>query len=293
MIRNFSIKAIALFLVLRGPSVVNAEDGEPNRPLLPTEITQLLRDRPALSAIPDDSIVELCRVHQKDAEVRYDDETGALIVEAKLVLDERMDPPDVTVEKLDSSYLRDKTFLNEYAKESLDGLTPDHLAFAADPEFIKTFVKNRIGDDEDIAESVFSHDSRYVYRDTRYPWSTVGKVQTAEGSCTGTMIGPRLMLTASHCVNWLDGGSSAGWIKFTPAYYNGDSPFGLAWGTHIYSWMVVEGPGLSNQETAFDHVVVVLDRYMGYMTGFAGYRTYNSAWNGGNYWQNMGCKSAR
>ena len=43
---------------------------------------------------------------------------------------------------------------------------------------------------------------------------TVGRVWTAAGSGTGCSIGPRLVLTASHVVNWLDGGG-AGWIKFS------------------------------------------------------------------------------
>jgi V8-like Glu-specific endopeptidase len=75
----------------------------------------------------------------------------------------------------------------------------------------------------------FGSDDRFVIRDTSYPYSTVGKVQSAEGSCTGTMVGRRLMLTAKHCV-------SDGYMKFTPSYYDSSEPFGSAYATDFLYW---------------------------------------------------------
>merc|ERR1712038_1052379 len=116
-----------------------------------------------------------------------------------------------------------------------------------------------------------------------------GRVETASGVCSGTMIGRRLMLTAAHCINWT-GNGGVGWMKFTPSYYNGDAPFGVAWATRVIYWAPrVDGSnGLTDQETAFDYTVVVLNQNMGDLTGHGGYRTYHSSWTGGNYWQNIG-----
>jgi V8-like Glu-specific endopeptidase len=105
---------------------------------------------------------------------------------------------------------------------------------------------------------------------------------------TGCLVGPRLLLTASHCVQWNPNGTS-GWLRFRPAYYDGFAPFGEAWATKIVAWRHVNGSvGLNDLDTAFDYAVCVLNIPLGNTLGFVGYRTYNSAWNGGAYWQHMG-----
>jgi V8-like Glu-specific endopeptidase len=135
---------------------------------------------------------------------------------------------------------------------------------------------------------VFPPDDRYIYQDTNFPWDTVGRVDTSRGWCTGCTIGSRLLLTANHCIQW-NSDNTAGWVRFRPAYYGGSAPFGEAWATRVIYWIkTTPADGLTDQETAFDYVVCVLDTHIGDIVGYPGYRTYDSSWNGGNYWQHTG-----
>jgi V8-like Glu-specific endopeptidase len=149
----------------------------------------------------------------------------------------------------------------------------------------------RDGETLDRPNSVFAPDSRVIFHDTSYPWSMVGRVDTPLGYGTGCMIYPRLLLTCSHIIQWQPGGG-AGWVRFRPAYYNGSAPFGEAWAVRTLSWVKVNGgDGVSDFETAFDYVVCVLDSRIGDTVGYAGYRTYDSSWNGGSFWQLIGYPS--
>jgi V8-like Glu-specific endopeptidase len=204
-----------------------------------------------------------------------------LIVEAAPRL-KHLDPPDIKVDRVSRAKLQTLQLAYE-----LDGYRPEHLPLVFKPRLVERARRRPIPKNKDLPNAVFAPDARYIFRDTSFPWCTTGRVQTDDGSCTGTMIGRRLMLTAAHCIVWTADG--AGWVKFTPSYYNGDAPFGIAWGTRVIYWQKPDGSaGLSDQETAFDYVVVVLDRFMGDLTGYAGYRTYSDSWNGGNYWQQIG-----
>jgi V8-like Glu-specific endopeptidase len=120
---------------------------------------------------------------------------------------------------------------------------------------------------------------------SRFPWCTVGLIETEIGTGSGTMIGRRLVLTASHVVVWKK--ETAGWMKFTPAAYGGGAPFGEGWAERVISWRA-NGKRMNDDETAFDYAVLVLDRPLGELAGYAGFRTFNKSWLGGRYWQNLG-----
>jgi V8-like Glu-specific endopeptidase len=140
----------------------------------------------------------------------------------------------------------------------------------------------------DRPTNVFPPDQRYIYKDTSFPWCTVGRVDSPLGTATGCTIGARLLLTCNHVIQWNADGT-AGWVRFRPAYYNGSAPFGEAWATRVIWWTQVNGgDGLSDVETAFDYVVCVLGTRMGDVVGYPGYRAYADNWNGGSFWQHMG-----
>ena len=153
-----------------------------------------------------------------------------------------------------------------------------------DMEIAERFRKREEG--EDRPTNIFGTDDRYIYQDASFPWRTVGRVWTQNGACAGCTIGPRLVLTASHCINWLSGGG-AGWVKFSPAYYNGNGPWGEFYATNVIYWNQAMG-GLTDLETAFDYVVLVMNDYIGNRVGYPGYRAYSTSWNGDAVWQHMG-----
>lgn len=178
------------------------------------------------------------------------------------------------------------------------GYLPDHLPLQPLPRHLPSelVVPARIQGaplpdrprDVHQATTIFPPDNRYIFNDTAFPWCTVGRVDTPGGQASGVMVGPRHMLTCSHAIQWLPG-NTAGWVKFTPSYFDGSAPFGVAWGTMIY-WEGVKvfGPSISRDEGQHDYVAVVLNTRIGDLTGWMGSRSWSDDWDGGSYWSHIG-----
>lgn len=152
------------------------------------------------------------------------------------------------------------------------------------PKFIDrdTFVRDVLG-----ARTIFGPDDRKVFYSTAYPWRCSGKVESVLGSGSGTMVGPRHLLTCSHIIDWRPDGT-VGWLKFTPMYYNGSAPFGSSWAIRVYFKQKVQGPTIDSTEAQYDYVAVVLDRTIGSATGWLGTKGYSDSWDGGAYWTHVG-----
>jgi len=217
--------------------------------------------------------------------------TGAEIVLLTKVVGMHQFPPSMQAIRMDS----EKGLIEE---DYISGFIPEFLPVNPLPKELPKELHRRkfvygareIGKKQGQTTSVFSPDERYVFSDTSFPWCTCGLVETGAGNGSGVMIGPRHLMTASHVINW-GLNNTAGWLRFTPLYFDGSAPFGLTYGTRIYWWLKVDTDGdglIGSTETAFDYVVVVLDRRLGDTTGWMGSRGYNTAWNGGNYWAHIG-----
>ena len=111
---------------------------------------------------------------------------------------------------------------------------------------------------------------------TEWPWSAVGKVFiTRRGQPTkvgsGVLVGPHLLLTASHAMPWDTDDSS---VRFVPGYRNGNDPrFGHA---YVDAWR-----GVPNQDdvTGLDYVICKLNWRIGERTGWMG-----SEWHSDENW---------
>lgn len=186
------------------------------------------------------------------------------------------------------------------AYPDFDGMLPDHLPLRVLPRRLSRElmvprraqgVEEAVPDPRErahMATTIFAPDQRYTFNDTAFPWCTVGKVETPGGSASGAMVGPRHLLTCSHAIQWNADGT-AGWVKFTPSYFDGSAPFGVAWGTMVY-WegVKVYGPTINRTEGQHDYVCVVLNRRMGDLTGWMGSRSWSDDWDGEPYWAHIG-----
>ncbi len=177
------------------------------------------------------------------------------------------------------------------------GLVADHLAVAPQPAQLPRelerppfLVARGLGQPRKRgyqATTVFAPDDRYVFNDTRYPWCTCGRVDSAMGQGSGVMVGPRHLLTVSHMIQW-NGDGTAGWVRFTPSYFDGSAPFGVAWAVRTYFKYKVSGPTIDWIEGMYDYVCCVLDQPIGKLTGWMGAKGYTDSWDGGAYWSHIG-----
>jgi hypothetical protein len=98
------------------------------------------------------------------------------------------------------------TDVNELEKRGIEGYLPDHLPLNPSPPKMDSKLRvsrffnplARLDRGQHQATTIFPPENRRVFSDTSFPWSTVGRVSTSGGWGTGTLVGPRHLLCASH-----------------------------------------------------------------------------------------------
>jgi V8-like Glu-specific endopeptidase len=163
---------------------------------------------------------------------------------------------------------------------STKGYKPDNLPHATKPDIIKPEALLKPGlllPKEDVTSPV--SDRAVVTNPTSYPYSTIGKVfvgwnnnfNSVMWTGSGVLVGPNLLLTASHAAPW---GQTGAWMRFVPAYTNGSEPLGSSYVSHWY--------GIPNSDTVEGHDYVICSLYteIGYQCGWMGSYWWGDA---GNY----------
>jgi len=158
-------------------------------------------------------------------------------------------PPTVRLKRFNANR---RLLIPESGSNILDGKLPDHLPSRPFPKQLDRFLKvppriqaiRKGKSDKRIYEAttLFPPEDRYTFNDTSFPWCTTGRVETPGGIASGVMVGPRHLLTVSHTIQW-NSDNTAGWVKFTPSYFDGSEPFGVAWGEWVYfevKWLAPE-----------------------------------------------------
>ena len=103
--------------------------------------------------------------------------------------------------------LRARDIDRKLVTRAIKGQRPTGVPTAFTPKRAKRThtLRPEKGKDVVLGGTIFGTDDRYLFDDQSFPWRTTGKVRTVGKWGSGTTIGPRHVLTASHVINWTGG----------------------------------------------------------------------------------------
>lgn len=156
-----------------------------------------------------------------------------------------------------------------------EGKGTNKIDNAEDPAFSEGDEANR---------QVFGSDDRVQIKNTKvYPFTTIGyiegKSKAGYGGCSGTLIGPRTVLTAAHCLYNHDDKDFLTEVIFAPGLNSfEDAPFGAypAESVSIVEGYVTNYQGYYGSVVPWDLGIITLAQPVGDSLGWLGYSNYDS-----------------
>lgn len=142
-------------------------------------------------------------------------------------------------------------------------------------------IESRLGgDDENNNETIFGRDERTrITGTTAVPWRWECQliITMPDGKQyigTGWLAGPRLVMTAGHCVH--DGGSGKQWaskIEVIPAMNGSRRPYG----TYVSRSFISVNGWTRNRNFDYDYGCILLPSNVGNSLGYMGFANYNDS----------------
>lgn len=142
------------------------------------------------------------------------------------------------------------------------------------------------GSDGIVTKCVYGADDRTEVTSVAYPFNTKVYLEVWDNSgqtfsCSGTMVGPRHVLTASHCFDFRPSK-----ILARANFRRNGLSSGISYGVRVYRYSVADPNSYTFVDE--DYAVVVLEQRLGDRTGWMGVKTYSSSWDFLKVWTCMG-----
>lgn len=180
----------------------------------------------------------------------------------------------------------------EYSKRHhgpLEAVTVDladgsesRIALPTDPFSLQQFIAGREMTSAVGEPSYDNFGSLSSITSQAFPWSTQVRMFFTQAGlnyvCSGTMIDPKYVITAGHCVHQGSGGAWSTNVSVAPAWDGDNGAFGSSSATSLGSFTGWTVSGSYDGDMGF----VRLARPVGFLTGWLGtfYNSSNSFWSG-------------
>ncbi|KAJ1328919.1 glutamyl endopeptidase [Microdochium nivale] len=129
---------------------------------------------------------------------------------------------------------------------------------------------------------IWGGDDRVDWTNSDYPYSAIGRLTWSNGIiCTGTLVGPRHMITARHCTPKPGENFS---VRFSPFFFDGETRFA---GSQVVRY-IYGGNREGECNYGEDWAVHILQDRIGEQRGWFGARAMTSEWLNRNIFYNFG-----